>query len=100
MACRYGGEEFCLLLPRTSAAAASRKVNALLKQWRTSAFTHESVSLAGNTFSAGIADSTQAPESPQALLKAADDCVLEAKRLGRNRVLVFDQTEQEEASDV
>ena len=34
VACRYGGEEFCLLLPRTGSPAALRKVEALLKEWR------------------------------------------------------------------
>ena len=33
VACRYGGEEFCLLMPRTAAAAARRKTLTLLKQW-------------------------------------------------------------------
>jgi diguanylate cyclase (GGDEF)-like protein len=95
IACRYGGEEFCLLLPRTAASAAQRKVAALLKLWRTASFKYEAVTLTGNTFSAGVADSVQVPESSHALLKAADDCVLEAKRLGRNRVVAYQPTAQE-----
>jgi PleD family two-component response regulator len=42
------------------------------------------------SFSAGIADSLLAPGSVPVLLKAADDMLLQAKRLGRNRVLVHD----------
>ncbi|HEY2927534.1 tetratricopeptide repeat-containing diguanylate cyclase, partial [Piscinibacter sp.] len=34
VACRYGGEEFCVLMPRTDAMAARRKIGALLKLWR------------------------------------------------------------------
>ena len=87
VACRYGGEEFCLLMPRTDARAAQRKVAALLRAWRAEIFSFGDVVLAGNTFSAGAADSLHAPPSPQALLQAADQCVLQAKQHGRDRVI-------------
>lgn len=86
VACRYGGEEFCLLMPRTDAAGARRKVQALLRRWRNLVFDLGGVLLQGQTFSAGVADTTLAPDSPDALLKAADDQLLAAKRAGRNRV--------------
>jgi len=86
VACRYGGEEFCLLMPRTSADGARRKVQGLLRRWRAMAFDLEDGHLTGQTFSAGIADSAGFPESPDALLKAADDRLLYAKRQGRARV--------------
>ena len=41
-----------------------------------------------HTFSAGIADSQGVAGGASDLLKAADDALLQAKRLGRNRVLV------------
>ena len=90
VACRYGGEEFCLLLPRTDAHAARRKVNTLLALWRGAEFRFGAALSSANTFSAGIADSFLAPGAPSELLRAADGCLLEAKRLGRHRVLVFD----------
>ena len=87
VACRYGGEEFCLLMPHTPAAAARRKTLALLRQWSQ----HCDASLQGmpgaRTFSAGIADSLSAAGDVAALLRAADERLLQAKRLGRNRVL-------------
>jgi len=87
VACRYGGEEFCLLMPRSDAPSACRKVNALLKLWRSKVFTLESATLSGLSFSAGLCESRHAPQSVAALLKAADDALLAAKQLGRNRVL-------------
>ena len=54
VACRYGGEEFCLLLPRTDAATAQRKVSHLLALWRQQRFEIEGDSLSGLSFSAGI----------------------------------------------
>lgn len=86
VACRYGGEEFCLLMPRTDAATARRKVQALLRRWRALQLTHDGRTLADQSFSAGTADTWLAPGSPDALLKAADDALLAAKRGGRNRV--------------
>ncbi len=90
VACRYGGEEFCVLMPRTDASAARRKIGALLKLWRAAEFSVDAGSLTGNTFSAGIADTGTGDVSPEALLKCADDRLLEAKRLGRNRIVVVD----------
>ncbi|MGE4051565.1 MAG: diguanylate cyclase, partial [Piscinibacter sp.] len=88
VACRYGGEEFCLLMPRTGADAARRKVQQLLRRWRAMRFELDDETLEGLSFSAGVADSLHAAASPDALLKAADDELLAAKREGRNRVIV------------
>jgi len=88
VACRYGGEEFCLLMPRTDADGARRKVQALLRRWRAQAFEIDGATVEGLSFSAGVADTTLAPASPDALLKAADDRLLAAKREGRSRVIV------------
>ncbi len=93
--CRYGGEEFCVLMSRTSVAQAQRKIEALLKQWRATRLDANGGTLAAQTFSAGIADSgavddptdTDAIETTDDLLKRADDCALQAKRAGRNRVV-------------
>jgi len=91
VACRYGGEEFCLLLPRTDAHAARRKLDTLLRAWRNAVFNIETGTLSGNTFSAGVADSRSVSGPVEMLLKAADDCVLEAKRRGRDRVITLEQ---------
>ncbi len=92
--CRYGGEEFCLLLPGADAATAQRRVQALLEQWRQQSFAAEPAAprdesgLHGLSFSAGVADSLRVPGSAERLLQAADQELLGAKRLGRARVLV------------
>ena len=90
LAFRFGGEEFCLLMPRTSAEGAQRKVLHLLQAWRHKAFHFETGSLLSNTFSAGVADSLADNETAEQLLKVADDRLLHAKRSGRNQVLCAD----------
>ncbi len=91
IACRYGGEEFCLLMPHTDAQTAQRKIAALLKLWRGVAFpvegAHGGGTLTGLTFSAGVSDSVRAGGAAEQLLRSADACVLEAKRLGRDRIV-------------
>ncbi|HMN77906.1 MAG TPA: GGDEF domain-containing protein [Burkholderiaceae bacterium] len=87
VACRYGGEEFCLLMPRTDAQAARRKLVELLRIWRGMVFRFDGATLVGQTFSAGVCDSRGRPQAMAALLKAADDALLAAKQLGRARVL-------------
>jgi diguanylate cyclase (GGDEF)-like protein len=87
VACRYGGEEFCLLMPRTDARGAARKISALLKHWRAASFEFGAETLEGLTFSAGVADSRIAPESAAQFIKNADDALLAAKEAGRGRVL-------------
>ena len=91
VACRYGGEEFCLLMPRTAAAAARRKTMVLLKQWSQQRELDARQLPGARSFSAGVADSLIAPGPASALLKAADDGLLQAKRLGRSRVLLHDR---------
>lgn len=86
---RYGGEEFCLLLPRTSAVDAQAKVQSLLQLWKSREFRLDDGNcLERQSFSAGISDTRHAPASPAALLRAADQLLLLAKRSQRGSVLV------------
>src|SRR5882672_3127724 len=57
VACRYGGEEFCLLMPNTDAPTARRKLATLQEAWRAKEFRFDTGILTGYTFSAGISDS-------------------------------------------
>ncbi len=88
---RYGGEEFCLLLPRTSGADAHKKTQALLDEWRSKIFEVEGGALRGQSFSAGVAEFGATPMSAAALLNLADHALLKAKRAGRARVLAAAQ---------
>jgi diguanylate cyclase (GGDEF)-like protein len=93
VACRYGGEEFCLLMPRTDANTARRKVANLLALWQQQRFEIDGDTLTGLSFSAGISDSLRAPLSPQMLLQMADQQLLAAKQSGRSRVLALGHAE-------
>jgi diguanylate cyclase (GGDEF)-like protein/PAS domain S-box-containing protein len=86
--CRYGGEEFVVLMPGSSAVAAARRAQV----WRTTleaqpfAFKADQVTV---TLSAGVACFPDDGGDGEAILRAADVALYQAKGSGRNRVMVF-----------
>ena len=83
-ACRYGGEEFAILLPRTDLAPALKVADALraavCAEQRDPAL----------TISIGVAcTSGQQFADPRDLFRAADEALYRAKQGGRNRVESF-----------
>ncbi len=89
IACRYGGEEFVVLLPRASQTEAGKRVD----EWRQTFSKIEVVTDTGNvsaTFSAGIAEFPAHGTSGEMLLRAADSALYAAKQAGRNRVCLFE----------
>jgi len=88
--CRYGGEEFLLLLPQMSQAAALEKA----EHWRRS-FEQARVEFGEfrlqATLSIGIATYPGHGTTAQALIRGADEALYRAKNEGRNRVAVCDR---------
>jgi diguanylate cyclase len=85
---RFGGEEFLILLPETTVEAAAQTMTRLQRELTKHFFLHENDKLL-ITFSAGVA--LRIPNEDQAALVArADHAMYEAKRAGKNRVMVAD----------
>ena len=85
VAARFGGEEFSILLPQTTAEKQPRLPNASGRIDKNRLFRHRSV-----TASIGIASSANETGSPEELINAADSVLYEAKNQGRNNVQIFD----------
>lgn len=85
--CRYGGEEFLLLLPRMSAANAARRAEQLRSAMAASPVTYGTASIAV-TASFGVATFPQDGRSGDELIAAADSAMYAAKAAGRDRVCV------------
>ncbi|MHB8863838.1 MAG: bifunctional diguanylate cyclase/phosphohydrolase [Pirellulaceae bacterium] len=85
--CRYGGEEFAVLLPHTDLAAAALTAERLRVAVEKLDFGQFSV-----TASFGVASHNEQVTDPQDLLVQADNCLYVAKRTGRNRVVRGDET--------
>jgi len=84
MLCRYGGEEFVLLLPETSLANGTLVAERIR---RNVIEAHQGVSPYTVSIGVVVADGKAANDA-NALLEAADGALYEAKRGGRNRVEV------------
>ncbi|MDH3439080.1 MAG: GGDEF domain-containing protein, partial [Betaproteobacteria bacterium] len=85
LACRYGGEEFTLVMPGLDAPSAAQKMRSICAVIRESVMSYCGARLTF-TLSAGVAEIRAAGESPEGLLRAADAALYRAKQAGRNRV--------------
>jgi diguanylate cyclase (GGDEF)-like protein len=85
--CRYGGEEFCLLFPNSTAEDAVGRVNTLLEATRNTTTKMGDISKNGITFSAGVSGFPEDGQGAQSLVDAADRVLYTAKNQGRGRVM-------------
>ena len=88
--CRFGGEEFLVLLPETNQGdaviAAKRICRAIAEQ---SLPTNSELGPVSVTVSIGIAHLKNKSETLEDLISQADQALYEAKETGRNRVCVY-----------
>ena len=84
IACRYGGEEFAVVLPKTTLESAQRRSAEIC-----SAIRRQTELLRGVTASLGVALYPAHATDAEELLRAADHALYEAKRAGRNQVRIF-----------
>ncbi|MES2129661.1 MAG: diguanylate cyclase [Pseudomonadota bacterium] len=85
MLCRYGGEEFCLLLREADSAMAQATVARIAEKYHALVIRQGSHWMSGCTFSAGIAEYPRHGLSRHELLMRADTALYAAKMAGRNR---------------
>ena len=86
--CRYGGEEFCVVLPDAEGPGAQRVLASLASRLRDLRLTWNGETLGGFTFSAGIAVLGHNGDTFADLLAAADRALYQAKDAGRDRILL------------
>ncbi len=83
--CRYGGEEFAIILPGANGAEAERVAEALREIVET-----DTTAEAGITVSIGVASTLDGEfDNVDDMFSAADRAMYRAKDLGRNRVFKF-----------
>ena len=95
IACRYGGEEFLLVLPDSALEDAGQRLEQIRLRFQSMELRREGVLLATITFSAGIAGAPEHGSTPEELLRAADDALYAAKQAGRNRVVTYRAGQQD-----
>jgi diguanylate cyclase (GGDEF)-like protein len=87
IACRYGGEEFTLILPGASLEVVKKRAEFLRNKVKHLSVEHREHHLGAITFSIGVATFPQHGKRFEELLHAADIALYHAKKQGRDRVV-------------
>jgi diguanylate cyclase (GGDEF)-like protein len=97
--CRFGGEEFIVLLPNTDAMEAAARAEELRARIEALTIRYAEGQLPRVTISAGIASFPAAGASLTELLRVADDALYRAKQNGRNRVETAETGDPDRVAD-
>lgn len=87
VACRYGGEEFALILAGASIEHAYKRAQLLRQELKLLQVQHAGQILGSVTLSIGIAAFPKHASDGETLVKAADDALYRAKGEGRDRIV-------------
>lgn len=94
VASRYGGEEFCILLPQTTLQEATAIAERIRRRVMRMRFPHgKSQPLGAVTVSIGLSSFTEGVETPEAVIEVADRALYLAKHQGKNRVETIEPVE-------
>ncbi len=88
IACRYGGEEFTLILPENTLDKARQRAEELRQGVQSLVVKYEGEPLRLITLSMGVAAYPEHGMTVEGLLRAADKALYQAKGEGRDRVVV------------
>ena len=86
IACRYGGEEFALILPEVTITDASQRAEHVREAIKNIRVQHRRQPLGPVTVSLGVATYPESGPSGEAVLRAADTALYQAKAGGRDQV--------------
>ncbi len=88
IACRFGGEEFTVVLPGATTAEARRRAEAICEGAKALNLSYRGRTLGPVTLSVGIATFPEHGRSGDEITAAADAALYRAKQAGRDRVIV------------
>jgi diguanylate cyclase (GGDEF)-like protein/PAS domain S-box-containing protein len=90
LACRYGGEEFSIIIAEADAEGAHKCVESIRDAIKHLSVHHRGQTLGAITVSAGIASFPAHGNNPEDLTHAADKALYQAKKEGRDRIVIYD----------
>ena len=97
IACRYGGEEFTLILPEIVPEVLLERAEAIREGVKDLEVLYQGRALGEVTISLGLSYFPEHGAEAEALLQAADAALYEAKRRGRNRSVMYGSPHDEDA---
>ena len=90
VASRYGGEEFCILLPQTGQAEAGAIADRIRHRVSTTHFPHGmSQPLGRVTVSIGVSTFSTIVNTSENIIAAADRALYQAKNMGKDRIVFY-----------
>lgn len=95
IACRFGGEEFVLILSPSTAEGARQRAEVIRQDAARLNISHANRDLGAITLSLGVAMFPDHASDLAAIVKAADLALYQAKRGGRNRVVMFAESAEQ-----
>jgi two-component system cell cycle response regulator len=87
LSCRFGGEEFVIIMPDTELQRAFQVAERLRAQIAAEPFQANAATKLAVTASVGLATLERRDDTPETIFKRADNALYCAKREGRNRVV-------------
>ena len=93
VACRFGGEEFVVLMPEAALADAARRAQEICDGIRELLIEYQNQPLGPHTASIGVTSLTATARTSTGLLQAADAALYRAKQSGRNCVAINEEGE-------
>jgi diguanylate cyclase (GGDEF)-like protein len=88
IACRYGGEDFVLIMPGSSLENTCRRAEQLHEDIKRVRVRHRGTFISSVEVSMGVVVFSEHGTSAELLLESADKALYKAKSLGRNRIVV------------
>jgi len=92
IACRYGGEEFTILLQDVTPKVALDRAESIRQAVANLRVSLDKETFEGFSISIGVALYPDHGEAPDQLLRNADQALYQAKRQGRNQVAYFEES--------
>ena len=94
VACRFGGEEFVILMPDAPLESAKERGRQILEAIRGLEIPHQGHLLPSVTASLGVAGFPAHASDAEGILEAADNALYMAKRTGRDRMVISGDVEK------
>jgi len=98
--CRFGGEEFIIIMPEASQELVLERANKMCNKVREFEIFYDNKLLPSVTASFGVSYLSDEFEHASQIVKLADTALYKAKREGRDKVMLYEAPENEDNEEL